>query len=394
MNLSNGSNATGRRGGISDVAAASRAAQSAAKQPRVGLRRAVTSFQPTRSGFTLVELLVVIAIIGILVALLLPAVQAAREAARRNQCKNHLKQMSLGCLLHEDTHNYLPTGGWGLDWTGDADRGYGGNQPGSWAFSILEYIEEGAVRNQMKGLTAGSAGYQQASTQMHQTPVSIFYCPSRRAAQIYKATWTPGVLVQTWLQNIATQQGVIKGDYAANAGDSTEWSADSLWRPTSYADAATEKWTDTTKCQPANQFCQTGVIYYHSELEGRRIVDGTSKTYLIGEKYLWPDGYEGAPTSTTPGFTYGENQSLYTGFEWDNQRVAYQPNSKITNAEYYQPRQDTPGYDSYGAFGSAHSGAFNMSFCDGSVQSVGYDIDATAHRWLANRMDGNSAQIP
>ena len=79
--------------------------------------------QLIRRGFTLVELLVVIAIIGILVALLLPAIQAAREAARRNSCKNNLKQLALGCLNHESSAGYFPSGGWGNNWVGDADRG-------------------------------------------------------------------------------------------------------------------------------------------------------------------------------------------------------------------------------------------------------------------------------
>src|SRR6476620_9930575 len=96
-------------------------------------------------GFTLVELLVVIAIIGILVALLLPAVQGAREAARRAQCKNHLKQLALGFILHEDAHKFLPTGGWGYMWMSHPSQGFGLNQPGGWGFTTLPYIEQQAI---------------------------------------------------------------------------------------------------------------------------------------------------------------------------------------------------------------------------------------------------------
>src|SRR3954465_6606869 len=76
-----------------------------------------------RKAFTLVELLVVIAVIGILIAMLLPAVQSAREAGRMVRCKNHLKQIGLGWLHHHSVQNFFPTGGWGSNWAGDPDQG-------------------------------------------------------------------------------------------------------------------------------------------------------------------------------------------------------------------------------------------------------------------------------
>src|SRR5438477_3704731 len=107
-----------------------------------------------RRGFTLVELLVVIAIIGVLVALLLPAVQSAREAARRMQCQNNLKQFGLAFQNHADTHKHLPTDGFGYGWVGDPDLGFGADQPGPWTFNILPYCEQKSIYD----IAAGKVG--------------------------------------------------------------------------------------------------------------------------------------------------------------------------------------------------------------------------------------------
>jgi prepilin-type processing-associated H-X9-DG protein len=137
-------------------------------------------------------------------------------------------------------------------------------------------------------------------------------------------------------------------------------------------------------------------MYYRSKVSHRKITDGSSNTYLIGEKALSPDFYHDAPTTNQPGEVgrFGDNQGAYSGYEWDNHRVAWNPNA-TEPATTYQPRQDRPGGDSPSvyAFGSAHASSMNMAMCDGSVQTVSYDIDRDVHRYLASRLDGISAKL-
>src|SRR5688572_13009998 len=139
------------------------------------------SVMTTLRGFTLVELLVVIAIIGILIALLLPAVQAAREAARRTQCTNHLKQLSLGMLQHHEALGFMPTGGWGWTWTGDPDRGFGLKQTGGWSYNILPYIEQTALHDLGRDNDPNTITDPQrdGALKRDQTPVAEFVCPTR-----------------------------------------------------------------------------------------------------------------------------------------------------------------------------------------------------------------------
>ena len=175
-------------------------------------------------GFTLVELLVVITIIAILIALLLPAVQMAREAARGIQCSNNIKQLALGCVAHESAIKHYPTGGWGWGWTGDADRGTDWRQPGGWIYNILPFIE----LQSMHDLGGGSGAWNNpakldANLLRMSTSVSGFYCPSRRVAKPYPAVW--GYFCGCANANFSPSLSTLvlgRSDYAANGGDT--WS--------------------------------------------------------------------------------------------------------------------------------------------------------------------------
>ena len=143
-----------------------------------------------RRGFTLVELLVVITIIGILISLLMPAVQSAHEAARRTQCNNNIKQLALGCLNHATQFGFLPTDGWGTNWVGDPNHGAGAKQPGGWVFNVLPFIDQQNVFALQAGLT-GSAKSNAAVT-MLSTPLVAFNCPTRRPLALYPTWETAG----------------------------------------------------------------------------------------------------------------------------------------------------------------------------------------------------------
>jgi prepilin-type N-terminal cleavage/methylation domain-containing protein len=339
-------------------------------------------------GFTLVELLVVITIVAILIALLLPAVQAAREAARMLQCKNNLKQLALACLNHEAALGFLPTGGWGSGWAGDPDRGFTPRQSGGWMYNMLPYMEQQSLHD--LGMTGNSVNgdYDPVKAncikQVLQTPLATFHCPARRRPILYlTTTYFPNVSYHNLKNaNVSQPQLLAQTDYAACTGQSAD--NFSPVSPSSYVDADSNwtatKWMDptlgTTLADPTKTF---GVIYTHGSCRISDITNGTSNTYLAGEKYMDPDHY----TTCTD---IGTDQTWDHGCDWDINRL-----TKMSSA-YFPPMQDRTGTTSWRNFGSAHATSLNMALCDGSVDTVSYSIDKDVFNKHGCRM-ANPPQI-
>ncbi|MDO4584612.1 MAG: DUF1559 domain-containing protein [Planctomycetia bacterium] len=333
----------------------------------LGFYRKKASPQPhlSRRGFTLVELLVVIAIIGMLVGLLLPAVQQAREAARRMQCGNHLRQMALAFLNLEATHRFFPGSGWTYEYAGDADLGFGRKQPGNWTFAILPYIEQNVLfQSTANGIVELDDPSRDAITRCMQTPLPFFQCPSRRACKLYPQD-APA------FQNTHLSQGdpIACGDYAGNHG--TQHQASFRSAPGYDALSTAASW---------KTYNVDGVLFCRGELAISEIYDGTSNTYLIGEKLCDPEMYETCvPLS-------GDHDGLFAGTGTSNLR----------SSERSVPMMDFSGHEGIrlGSFGSAHAGGCGMAMCDGSVQTIPYSIDSEIHERLCNRRDGEMVALP
>jgi prepilin-type N-terminal cleavage/methylation domain-containing protein len=345
-----------------------------------------------RAAFTLLELLVVIAVIGILIALLLPAVQSAREAARMIECKNRLKQIGLAWMHHHTVHNFFPTGGWGSNWAGDPDQGFDKRQPGGWAYNILPFIEEECIRDVGKGLTYGATPDKKSVlAEAAQSPVSIFLCPSRRPQSApFVFTLQSGGYANIRLNNVPA---VSRGDYCANAGD--QMFNSELATPQSVTQGNDNKFQFDRTDDPDLRGYSTGVSFYQSNVPIRKITGGTTHKYMAGEKFLYSDKY-------LTGNTDGDNHWLWTGWDDDLYRTAgifYLSNPKpgASTPSPIPPQRDLPSTSAdpttkkYAAdmWGSAHPAVFNMVFCDGSVHSITYGIDLLVHRWHHNRASDN-----
>ena len=304
-----------------------------------------------REGFTIVELLIIIVIAGLLISLLLPAVQASRESARTVSCQSNLRQIGLACAVHQDVYKHLPTNGWGFQWVGDPDRGHAMNQPGGWIYNLLPFLEQESLRTIGQGSSPSHKRKELA--RLIATPLATFQCPSRRRSSTYPFL---GVFP---LRNVNPVAQVAKSDYAGNGGTvelhrvaGPTGSDQHIIR--SYA------WPDTTAL--------SGVFYVRSTVGLSDIVDGSSHTYLVGEKYvkLYVDAHSR---------DLGDDQTMYLGDDSDIRRWTHLP-----------PLRDA-AYSGHARFGSAHAGGCYFVFGDGAVRQISFNVDRRLHQRLGARND-------
>jgi prepilin-type N-terminal cleavage/methylation domain-containing protein/prepilin-type processing-associated H-X9-DG protein len=309
--------------------------------------------QRHKCGFTLVELLVVIAIIGVLVALLLPAVQAAREAARRSQCQNNLKQLALAALNYHDAKGTFPLSPSARNGGNQHDVNYVERR--SWIVTSLPFLEGQTIYDNMDLTIQGNKG---VNLQIIKENFPTALCPSDSEAT------TP--LVTELSQDVWTQTGpqeVGLTSYAANSGDHRNATGVGAPPLTQYGPWANDA-LDATKMR--------GVIGrwdYSSRIA--EITDGTSNTYLYGEIvpswcrwHAW--GLQSWSTTAHPLNSWNTEVSASDGLLADH---------CIT-------------------FRSLHPGGAHFAMCDGSVQFVTDEIEHAIFRNTASRDGGEVPGIP
>jgi type II secretory pathway pseudopilin PulG len=329
------------------------------QRPDAGQRlpRGTGRFSRRRTAVSLVETLIVLAIVTLLLQLALPAIQNAREAARRVQCLDHVRQLAAAAQVHLAAQGHFPAGGWSWQWVGDPARGAGPSQPGSWIYNSLPYLEQNAVHSLSADEVASRS-------------LALLHCPSRREALPYPNTRRDPV------HNAKIPAAHARSDYAANGGDLFT----NLGRgPQSYAEA-----DDPTFAWAEAPTRATGIFFCRSVVRAAEVVDGLSQTYLYGEKYLSSANY-------AHGNDDGDDGTMYQGDDmdivrWTSPRISDAYKGFVDRPNL--PRPDEAGFATAYAFGSAHPYGWHAARCDGSARLVDYGLDAEVHRRLGNRRDG------
>jgi prepilin-type N-terminal cleavage/methylation domain-containing protein len=317
-----------------------------------------------RSGFTLIELLVVIAIIGILIALLLPAVQKVREAANRASCGNNLKQIGLAMHNYHDSFGALPPDRIALSWP-------------TWAVLILPYIEQDNV---YKLWNIQKRYYEQNGAPNDPCPIQIklYFCPSRRGVPDMPSMPMPKA--SDLAAGGQPRQGGMS-DYADCGG--TDGSNGALLEGTNWQTVPPGVNLDSSPPPALGTLCGS----FRSQTNFASITDGLSNTLLVGEKYIFPADLPGSGTDGSV-FSSGNGQeNTFRRFVGNN-------GASPPLIRRLVPTTDDPGRDANGnqwadkAFGSAHPGICQFVFCDGSVKGLPVSINIDTLQLLGVRNDG------
>ena len=309
------------------------------------------------SGFTLVELLVVIAIIGILIALLLPAVQAAREAARRMQCQNNLKQVALACLNYESANRAFPPAG--LSTTGTVD-----STNWSYLVFIAPYLEATSALD-LADLDMHS--YTERNRALAEQKIQAYLCPSYENPAAANSTKLSG-----------GSNGGEGMDYYTVMGAKVNPNCN---------DYTVDGIKYTVETAPSDNSCSnggyatTGIMYFDSFTAIRDITDGMSKTLLIGESawdygqwHAWTAGCSSGGTGV-----YGGKNVLYA--------INAEKRKDIQGANEVFSDFGVAGYNDV-SFASPHPGGAQFANADGSVRFLNETIDMKVYRSLATRKAG------
>jgi len=295
-----------------------------------------------RRGFTLIELLVVIAIIAVLVALLLPAVQQAREAARRTQCKNNLKQIGLAMHNYHEQFSCFPPGYISINSTTHLMSATDGTSGAGWGVMLLPQIDQGSLFNK---LNLNLPITDPVNTPLIVTPLSAYTCPTdtspARTFTIAEESNPSNVLATLATSNYAGAFGTVSLDDCENA-------------------------PGTAPVASNGQCLGNGAVFHNSRTLLRDFTDGTSSTILAGERKTRP---ELNWWTTWAGMVAGGQE---TG-------------QRVLGCMDHTPNHPATHFDD---FSSHHVGGTQFVMADGHVRFVSENIDARLYQALGTRQGG------